>query len=88
LAEVPKALSLYQTYSKLDGELDNRFQSSENKLHKGIGQHLTKCLEAANVTVLEDSCKKLQKSVEDLLSKIDSLSISNNNLKIEIENTS
>ena len=64
LAEAPKALSLYQTYSKLDGELDNRFQSSENKLHKGIGQHLAKCLEAANVTVLEDSCKKLQKSVK------------------------
>jgi len=69
-------------------KLDNRFQSLENKLHKGIGQHLAKCLEAANVTVLEDSCKKLQKSVEDLLSKIDSLSISNNNLHIEIENTS
>jgi len=47
-----EALSLYQTYSKLDGELDNRFQSLESKLHKGIGQHLAKCLEAANVTVL------------------------------------
>jgi len=37
------------------------------------------------VTALEDSCKKLQKSVEDLSLKISSLSISNNSLQMEVD---
>ena len=38
----------------------------ENQLHKGIRQHVVHCFEAANVAGLEDMCKKLQASVDDL----------------------
>ena len=41
-----------------------------------------------NVVALEETCKKLQQSVEDLSSKIATLSASNNNLQMEIDNTS
>ena len=88
LPEVSEALFLYKTYSKLDIEFENRFQSMENKLHKGIGQHLTKCFEATSAVSLEDTCKKLQQSIDDLSSKITALSTSNNNLHMEIETTS
>ena len=54
LPDVSKALSLYNTYSKLDAEFEKRFQSMEDKFHKGIGHHLTKCFEAANLAALED----------------------------------
>ena len=70
LPDVSKALSLYNTYSKLDVEFEKRFQSMEDKFHKGIGHHLTKCFEAANLAALEDTCKKLQTSVKDLSTKI------------------
>ena len=60
-------------------------------MHKGIGQHLTivtKCFEATNVVAMEDTCKTLQQSIENLSSKIAALSTSNNNLHMEIESTS
>jgi len=88
LPEVPNALTLYQTYSKLDTEFAAKFQSMENQLHKGVGQQVVKCFEAANVAGLEDVCKKLQKSVTELESKIANLSLSNNSLQMEIDNAS
>ena len=60
----------------------------EDKFHKGIGHHLTKCFEAANLAALEDTCKKLQTSVKDLSTKINDLSTSSSNLQMEIESTS
>ena len=88
LPDVPKALALYDTYSKLDIEFDKKFGAMENELHKGIGHHLAKCFEAANLVVLENNCKKLQTCVEDLSMKINSLSSSNKTLQMEIESTS
>ena len=88
LSEVSEALFLYKTYSKLDIEFENRFQSMKNKLHKGIDQHLTKCFEATNILALEDTCKTLQQSIDDLSSKIAALSTSNSNLHMEIKTTS
>ena len=41
-----------------------------------------------NVLALEETCKKLQQSVENLSSQIATLSASNKNLQTEIENTS
>ena len=38
----------------------------ENQLHKGIRQHVVNCFEAAKMAGLEDMCKKLQASVDDL----------------------
>ena len=60
----------------------------EDKFHKGIGHHLTKCFEAANLAALEDTCKKLQTSVKDLSTKINDLSTSSSNFQMEIESTS
>ena len=60
----------------------------EDKFHKGISHHLTKCFEAANLVALEDTCKKLQTSVKDLSTKINDLSTSSSNLQMEIESTS
>ena len=60
----------------------------ENKLYKGIGQHVVKCFEAANLAGLEVTCKKLQILVEELASKIGRLSLSNSNLQMEIDNSS
>ena len=88
LPDVSKTLSLYNTYSKLDVEFEKRFQSVEDKFHKGIGHHLTKCFEAANLAALEDTCKKLQTSFKDLSTKINDLSTSSSNLQMEIESTS
>ena len=88
LPDVPKALALYDTYSKLDIEFDKKFGAMENELHKGIGHHLAKCFEAANLVVLENNCKKLQTCVEDLSMKINSLTSSNKTLQMEIESTS
>jgi len=43
-------------------------------MHKGIGYHLAKCFEAANLLALENTSKKLQMCVEVLSVKISSLS--------------
>ena len=88
LPDVPKALALYNTYSKLDIEFEKKFCAMESELQKGIGYHLVKCFEAANLVALEKSCKKLQTSVEDLSVKITTLSSSNKTLQMEIESTS
>jgi len=85
-ARICVALTLYQTYSKLDTEFTSKFQSME--LHKGVGQQVVKCFEAANVAGIENVCKKLQKSVTELESKIANLSLSNNSLQMDIDNAS
>lgn len=87
LPEVPKAFALYNTYSKLDVEFENKFCAMENELQKGLGHHIAK-FEAANLAALENTCKKLQTCVEDISMKINSLSSSNNNLQKEIQSTS
>ena len=56
LPDVPKALEMYQMYAKLDSKSENKFQLMENKLYKGIGQHV-ECFEAANLAGLEVTCK-------------------------------
>ena len=42
----------------------------ENQIHIGIGQNTVKCLEAVNVTGLEDTCKWLQASIDELASNL------------------
>ena len=60
----------------------------ENQLHKGIRQHVVKCFEAANVAGLEDMCKHLHFSVDNLRLKVANLSQSNSNLVMEINSVS
>jgi len=38
----------------------------EDYLHKGIRQHVVKCFETANVAGLEDMCKNLKTSMDEL----------------------
>ena len=88
LPKVVDVLTLYQTYHKLDSELYVKFQCMENQLHKGIRQHVVNCFEAANVAGLEDTCKQLQASVDDLGLKVENLAQSNSNLMMEIDSAS
>ena len=70
LPDVSKALSwrsLYYTYSKPDAEFEKRFQSMEDKFHKGIGHHLTKCFEAANLADLQKATKHQLKTYQQTL---------------------
>jgi len=53
LPDVPKALALYNIYSKLDIEFEKKFCAMESELQKGIGHHLAKCFKAANLVALE-----------------------------------
>ena len=62
--------------------------SMENQLHKGIRQHVVHYFEGANVAGLEDMCKKLQASVDDLGLKVAILSQTNGNQVMEIDSVS
>ena len=88
LPNVSDALTLYQIYYRLDSEFDIKFQSMEDQLHKGISLNVAKHFEVANVAGLENACKKLQASVDELGLKIANLSRSNSNLVMEIDNAS
>ena len=56
------------------------FQSLENKLFKQIGGQIT--------VQFASTCQKLQKSIDDLSLNIDKLITRNNNIQVEINNTS
>ena len=60
----------------------------ENQIHKGIGKNIVKYFEAANVTGLENTCKRLQALFDEFASKVASLTRSNRNLVMKIDNVS
>ena len=77
LLVLPDALS---SHSQLVNALQTGFQSVENKLSQEMGSQIS--------AQFGSTCKKLQKSIDELSLNIDKLTTQNNNIQMEIDNTS
>ena len=88
LPNLPNALSLFKFHSQLNEKLDSKFKSLEDKLHEGIADHITSGLNSTILAQFNAVCQKLEKSIEEVSTKINKLSLLNNNLQMEIDTTS
>ena len=74
---LPDALSSFKSHSQL---VNAGFRSVENKLSQEIGSQIS--------AQFGSTCKKLQKSIDELSLNIDKLITQNSNIQMEINNTS